>query len=155
MNQCPKIELSQNHKTGIPGIDAQHKELLIMLDAFQNLLKEEDTSTDSVEATIQAILVHLRAHFSTEENLMEMVSFPQVKEHKKLHRNFITLILETIKDTASIEYLKISDFFNAFRHDVLTHIGVHDRDYVLYVDNLMAARKQFGITTLKARAIVG
>ena len=155
MNQCPKIELSQNHKTGIPGIDAQHKELLIMLDAFQVLLKEESPSTDFVEATIQSILVHLRAHFSTEENLMEMVSFPQVKEHKKLHRNFITLILETIKDTAYIEYLKISDFFNAFRHDVLNHIGIHDRDYVLYVDNLMAAGKHFSITALRAQAIAG
>ena len=155
MDQFQKTELGEYCVTGIPGIDAQHKELFSKIYAFQNLLKGENPSKDSVDAAVQAMLVHLHSHFSTEENLMEMISFPRAAEHIKLHQNFIDTIKGITNDSAGVDYLKICDLLTAFRSDVLAHIDVNDRDYVSYIEDLLAARRRFGVTAIGARAIAG
>lgn len=155
MDQCPKIEISQNRITGIPGIDAQHKELFFVFDSFLKSLQKKDFSEDFVHSNIQTIIVHLLSHFSTEENLMEMISFPKLKEHKDQHRNIINVLKNETKNLANITGSEIRKLVLSFQHKILTHIDVFDREYALFIENLMDARKKFNITTFEAQQIAG
>ena len=155
MGQDLKNELKQHYLTGIPGIDDQHKGIFLMLDSFLDSLREKDPSPDFIHTTIHAILGHLKSHFSTEEKLMEMVGFSKVKEHKALHKNFLNMLTDELKNFKDIEKEKISHFIHTLRSGVFTHISVFDRDYVEFVENLLSARGKFNITALQAQAVVG
>ena len=151
-----KIELSQQHKTGIPGIDAQHKELLIMIDGFIDSLKNNNPSTDIIHDTIQEILGALRSHFATEESLLEMIAYPKLDEHKSQHKNFINMITGELEILENTDNSKICRFIHSYRHIALTHIAVFDREYTDFIEQLMCARKKFKISAIQAiKAIAG
>jgi len=155
MNKDFKIQLSHYYLTGIPGIDAQHKEIFFMLDSFMNSLKRDKLSNDVIRATIQEIFGVLRAHFTTEENLMDMVTYPKAEEHKAQHRNFINMITGELKILENTDNAKIGRFAQSYRHIALTHITVFDREYVGYIEKLLFAKKKSSITSLDVQALAG
>jgi len=155
MGQNLKIETKQHFLTGIPGIDDQHKGIFLIIDTLLDSLKEKSLSSDSVRTTIHEILGNLKSHFSTEEKLMEMVGFSKVKEHKALHKNFLNMLAEELKNHKHADYEKIGHFVHTLRSSVFTHISIFDRDYVDFVEDLLTARKKFNITALKAQAVAG
>jgi len=156
MDKDFKIQLSQYFLTGIPGIDAQHKEIFAMLDGFMNSLKKDKLSNDVMRACIQEMFGILRNHFTTEESLMEMISFPKAEEHKAQHRNFVNMLTGELKILENTDNAKLSRFAQSYRHIAHTHITVFDREYVNYLEKIMmASKKKSNITSLDVQAMAG
>jgi len=151
-----KIESDQHCLTGIPGIDVQHKELFMMLDGFLNSLKTEKFSPDIIQAAIQDIFEHMRSHLFTEENLMEMVAFPKVADHKAQHKNIFNLLTEERKILKNLDNSKLSRFLCSYRNIALVHISIFDFEYANFIENAMAVKKKSSITAIRApQAIAG
>jgi len=154
MSENLKIEMGQHYVTGIPGIDLQHKNLFMMVDNIIKSLKDDDLANDIVQAAIQHLLDYLRSHLFTEENLMEIIAFPRLNDHKAQHRNLINLMTEEKKILKVTDNKTISSFLRSYRNIGLTHITVYDREYADYVADLMATKKKYSIVSLKEKQAV-
>ena len=139
--------------TGIPGIDNQHDELIIMCKALQNRIEDKKTSPEFIDLSIQDIMGRFRSHYATEENLMEMIGFPAAQEHKAEHKKIFGKLAKKLKAHQENEKTDLSRFVSSFREEISEHIAVSDRKYAQHIEKLIALKKKFKITALKAQIL--
>ncbi len=81
-----RVEWHDGLNIGIKKIDAQHKELVGMvnavLDAFEK--GETDKGIDNLLSRLREYTVY---HFSDEEDFMRKIGFPKLSEHRQMHAN--------------------------------------------------------------------
>ena len=155
MHQEPAAKKNPVFLTGIPGIDIQHDELFFMCNAQLDALGKKNPDLNAVIISLNDILVFLRSHCSTEESLLKMIDFPKVAEHKTQHRNLCSQFAKGIKELQNSEGSEISRYIRSFMNALRAHISVFDRDYKAHVDKIIALRKKFNISALKARVLAG
>jgi hemerythrin len=123
--------MDPKYLTGIEEIDDQHREI-------------EETALAVIEAAatkdkwhiVHYILVRLyellRFHFAVEESVMSIVGFPEVGEHKQVHKD-ILLTVERMK-VASLDP-KACEHDEALnkQFSFLTHIVDHDKRFTEFV----------------------
>jgi hemerythrin len=80
-------EWTQDVEIGYEAIDSQHKELF---QAINNLLTAcaDGKGRDEVGKTVDFLADYTAKHFSDEEKLQDQYHYPDVVNHKKLHKNF-------------------------------------------------------------------
>jgi hemerythrin len=82
MNSTPTL--------GIPELDAQHAEIRELVDSLQHLLATNGPQ-GLVRPTLNRLSQLLATHFEYEESLMQMVSYPQLPQHKRMHDGVLKL----------------------------------------------------------------
>jgi hemerythrin len=118
----------------IQEIDAQHKELVMVLQQANDLLRGTPQRQKSfLPGILRKLFYYTEFHFSFEEELMSRHGYPRLEEHRKLHDSFIAEVrgfLEAFK--AGDEQLagKIVEFLKDW---IVTHILSRDADYKKYV----------------------
>ena len=85
----------QEFELGIPSIDEQHKRLLDIGNRINELLTNHDDTDDNydeIHTVIQELKDYTVYHFKTEEDLFLKYGYPEYKEHKREHDDFIAYI---------------------------------------------------------------
>ena len=138
---------------GIPGIDAQHRTLFRLCETLLRRLKKESFSKEIVTKSFNEIIDHLKNHFSTEENLFELIAYPKAEEHKAEHSNILEQILREETVLKNSDRAEAAYFISVFQETYLNHITVFDKPYTLHIEKLVSLGKKFKITTLKAQTL--
>jgi hemerythrin-like metal-binding protein len=73
-------------------IDSEHRELFQQIGTFHDLWKQRQ-SPEELSKRFAELVAFIETHFRHEEAIMARVKFPQLKEHRFLHR----MMLETIQ----------------------------------------------------------
>ena len=82
------IVFTPDLKTNIPKIDEQHKELINLINAFEEI--EEGTHTrKDVENALKFLGDYITKHFTYEESLMDRSDYPKTEWHKNWHEGYI------------------------------------------------------------------
>lgn len=123
--------MDPQYLTGIDEIDAQHKEIEEVAQAAIEAAAVQD-KWHIVHYILVRLYELLRFHFAVEESVMRIVSFPEINEHKQVHKD-ILLTVERMK-VASLDP-------KACEHDeslkkqfsFLTHIVDHDKRLAEFV----------------------
>jgi hemerythrin len=123
--------MDPKYLTGIAEIDAQHTEIEEVAQAVIEAAAAKDT-WHIVHYILVRLYELLRFHFAVEESVMSIVSFPEIVDHKQVHKD-ILLTVERMK-AASLDP-------KAFEHDeslkkqfsFLTHIVDHDKRFTEFV----------------------
>jgi hemerythrin len=84
---------------------------------------------------------YIKVHFATEEKIMLAMHYPGYTEHKKCHDRFILEILYNIREYETEKHYTLFSFTKYLKDWVLSHIGVVDKQYFLYVKKIMAIYK--------------
>ena len=79
------ITWSPSYATGIPAIDAQHKNLLEHIQRLQQALHEGRAQDESAEL-MAFLLSYVDEHFALEEAYMEHIAYPRLTQHREIHR---------------------------------------------------------------------
>jgi hemerythrin len=124
----PKLE------TGVERVDQQHRELFRLV----NMLFDHE---NDVEETIKFVGDYVMQHFADEEALQVASRYPGLAEHKRLHNDFIRLLLK-LKDRLNQaeneearEAVVVS--VNNTVVDLLSeHIMIHDRRFAEWYKDL-------------------
>lgn len=102
------IEWNEKLKTGIPIIDEQHQELIVIL----NRIGRFKCGKESFLEAFNEIQNFANIHFVTEENYMEDLKYSEFAKHKYEHDKFIEKLkhinnrIDNIKDYAALgEYV--------------------------------------------------
>ncbi len=130
MAVAPEIAL------GIASVDVQHQDLLDFLNAFDAGIRG-GAPLDEMQGIVERALSCANAHFTHEEDLMARTGFPQMKDHKFLHRHmrmeFETLASNVmdvkVRDAVTLEQL------GEMRAMLMEHITGPDRELANFLKN--------------------
>lgn len=87
------INWKESLEIGVEQIDCQHRQLLAKLNEFFEACSNQ-SAKEKIEETLRFLKEYTLEHFSSEENLMEDIDFPELANHQKLHADFINKVLE-------------------------------------------------------------
>ncbi|MEE4241210.1 MAG: bacteriohemerythrin [Desulfopila sp.] len=122
--------------TGLPGVDAQHQQLVRMINSFGQAIAENSLKEDFLTTTYVELGDYARLHFDTEEKLMQRSGLDprHTKEHIRQHAEFVTDVAhfaETI-DTGNIEDCR--NLFKFLVHWLAYHILGADQNMARQVN---------------------
>jgi hemerythrin-like metal-binding protein len=123
--------MDPQYLTGIDEIDAQHAEIEEITQAVIEAAAAKD-KWHVVHYILVRLYELLRFHFSVEEAVMSIVSFPEIKEHKQVHKD-ILLTVERMK-VASLDPLVFEQDESLIKQfSFHTHIANHDKRFAEFV----------------------
>ena len=130
------VEWDSRFSIGIPQIDAQHKQLILMTNKLYKACQYSgDSAKEQFRATIREAVGYIRYHFTSEEKIMERIEYPGMEDHKREHRDFIQEVLEQVKDFEEGKRFVPHMFVRFLRDWVLSHIALTDTylgEYLLH-----------------------
>lgn len=120
--------LPSEFEIGIAEIDEQHSRLHSLLDRLRQ-------STDknygyAVNAILAELDIEIRIHFSVEESLMKLLSFPDIVAHVTEHRN-LAQQLKQFRQRAQ-DYDVAEDLAGFIKMWLTDHIDKFDRQFVAH-----------------------
>lgn len=93
------IEWNENLKTGILIIDQQHQSLFELI----NKLNEFKATKKGFYEILLELQTYASTHFSTEEEYMRYMKYPDFNHHKKCHENFVQDFKRLMKKVSTVE----------------------------------------------------
>jgi hemerythrin len=116
-------------ETGIPNIDAQHKQLFAQVDVLL-----DSNSKERVPETLQFLGKYIHQHFSDEEALHAKSRYPKAEMHRKLHTNFVAVFNDMKKeyDTQGGKLEVLMKINKAVIGWLKEHIMVHDKEFAAF-----------------------
>ena len=128
---------SDDFSVGNSVIDEQHKQLVNMTNEFY-AVSQMGGFPAKVQflKTIQGAVKYVNTHFSTEEEIMSKVNYPEFDVHKKQHEDFVATVTKQIKVFESEDNPNPSDFIRFLSDWVAQHIANSDKKYVPYIAKL-------------------
>lgn len=90
---------SDNLNVNIAEIDAQHKQVVEMLnELYENMAQVKDTGR--LGKVLNDMAEYVGTHFATEEQYMNKYNFPGFAEHKAEHKTFEAKALDLLEQFA-------------------------------------------------------
>ncbi|MDR3123474.1 MAG: bacteriohemerythrin [Treponema sp.] len=134
MKDSNLVQWTDRYRTGIPLIDDQHKKLIDVTNKlYVKCLAGNEAARTSFLQTIHKVVDYVRFHFTSEEKIMERISYPGLAVHKREHQEFVKEILQQIQSFQEGEKFVPNAFVRYLGDWVLTHIAVSDKGYALYL----------------------
>jgi hemerythrin-like metal-binding protein len=126
------LKWDDKYLVGITEIDMQHKSIFKLYNKLENLYKENQENEDGLKDIMHRFMNYALIHFKTEEDYLEMISYPRLEVHRQHHQQF-KLELSKIsnkKDVSQI-YQELLDFL---KYWIINHIMEEDQQYGVYVE---------------------
>lgn len=113
---------SQKYSVGIPAMDAQHRELVSLLNQIQNAILSGHSDGVTWELLDRLALYTVR-HFKAEEALMSAVDYPEVVSHCQAHRKLterVEQFIATREAGSSVHNFEMAEFLSDWlNHHIL------------------------------------
>ena len=132
-----KVQWDDAYSVKVKLIDDQHRGLI---DLTNELAK--GCQIGGVEAemyfmkAIQGAVRYVKIHFTTEEIIMERLSYPEFLIHKKEHEDFVAEVLKELREFEEGKKFVPNAFVKYLQEWVLTHIAKSDKKYGYLFDEL-------------------
>lgn len=122
------LEWSDDLSVGIEEIDAQHKELVGLVNKVYDGIQAGDRL--QVNQVLMDLIAYTRTHFAVEESLMRLLHYPAYEAHKALHEALVDRVMD-IKARVELEQAEVGEDLMELLKDWLTqHILHEDKLYV-------------------------
>lgn len=90
-----KIGWEDGMSVGIPGIDEEHKQFILLLNEFSQSIAER-VSVAEIKKTLQRIVADAERHFADEEKLLREWHYPDIDQHGNSHAQSMKAMLDII-----------------------------------------------------------
>lgn len=118
----PMLAWSFTYETGHDGIDAQHRELLLILNRLDASTRSGNDGTNS-RKVMKALIDFVIDHFSFEEELMHDHGYPLADEHHAEHLNLVETLASydlQLKANAEVNPRQLTaSLYNWLMHHIL------------------------------------
>lgn len=119
---------SDMYKLDVPAIDAQHRQLLDIINHFHGAVKS-GSKPSLIFETLNALIHYVQMHFAAEEAIMDQPCYPveTAKQHKVLHERLVTDIFklqEQLTGTGNTIVYDLEAFLNSW---LIQHILLVDK----------------------------
>lgn len=111
-----KINWSEQYRTGISVMDADHRKLIVIINRFSEALSVNSSKVETIKI-YESLLNYTVTHFEHEESLMKKYNYPDSENHFQIHKDLVGEVLELKKDKKYIFPENIIDFLNSWLID--------------------------------------
>ena len=87
------LEWNDSLLVNIKQIDQQHKKLVQYLNDLYRAMQKKQ-SQQAIGAILDNLITYTTSHFQTEEKLFDQYGYPETDEHKKMHRELATKVVD-------------------------------------------------------------
>ncbi len=126
------IQWKERYNIGYKEIDAQHKDLLDLLNELIDLVGASGDS-EVVVGIFHRLCEYVLTHFATEERYMRACEYPQLAEHEALHATFVQKLLELNRTYDPADPHLLQETLEFLKQWYLDHILKADMDYVPFM----------------------
>jgi len=122
------ITWSNNFSVKVDAMDAQHKKLVKMVNDLYSAMKD-GKSKQVMVGILDGLANYTVTHFKEEEALMQKYGFPGLAQHKVLHKDLISKVVEIqgkIKSGQASIGIELLQFLKDW---LMNHIGEQDKKY--------------------------
>lgn len=111
----------------LPEIDAQHQELLAVMNTLWTCVVKAAPEAELV-AILNQLREYTRTHFVAEETLMRIQGYPQLDAHIKQHQEFIDQLSQA-KEKFATNPATALELLSFLKDWLVNHIDRSDRHY--------------------------
>lgn len=94
MRPADRFMMNEQYLTGLGEMDEEHRRLIGLGNRVYLLSRGDSVTADQVFAALEELTEHVRAHFATEERLMDEVRFPGAGQHRTIHARMLAYLAE-------------------------------------------------------------
>ncbi|NLL80831.1 MAG: hemerythrin family protein [Tissierellia bacterium] len=128
----------EKYRVGVDLIDDQHIELFSRLSKFIQVVQNEfnwDEKIEEVKETMVFMQEYVVIHFNDEEEYMEKIEYPKLKQHKQIHKDFKDSINDYVVIFQEEGYTeeKIQELCAKLMTWLIMHVGKMDQQIGEYV----------------------
>jgi hemerythrin len=128
-------------------IDTEHQKLFSIAREAMNVSKlQSDLDIKSkLKEIISRLFNYINLHFSNEEKYMQDISYPEIDNHRFLHKNMLNMLTSLVSklNTMQLKEIEIS-LYNFIEEYFIRHIVLEDKKIQLWNTNLQDLKKNFG-----------
>lgn len=128
-------------------IDKEHQKLFTIAREAMNVskLKDDEEVKTKLKEIITKLFDYVRTHFSNEQKYMEEIDYPELANHKILHKNMLDMLTTLISELNKLELEDIEKLlFNFIEEYFIRHIVLEDKKIQLWSTSLEDLKKNFG-----------
>jgi hemerythrin len=131
MESLEKLNWTDEFSIGNTNIDTVHKSLI---DIYNNLIKYAESKRNRKEFAmiLSKMTDYSLVHFKKEEEYMQKMSYPELTEHKRLHKDYIYKVAMYNADLLGINPPEIKEIINFIYIWWVDHILKIDKKYEDY-----------------------
>ena len=145
------IDWDERFSLGIPHIDNQHMQFINIVNDLHNACRTSDSQAmEQFRIALRDTAAYVKAHFSSEEQIMEKFGYPEIAEHKKVHAEFAQEILSIAVSFEEGKKLVPNNFTRFLRDYVLSHVAIADAKLGAYILELQNTGKM-GKNTIRRK----
>ena len=128
----PFIPWTEDLALGIPAIDAQHQQLLALINALHCAITTPDTARTSTAEILEGLVDYTHNHFIMEEVMFQRHGYPQTEAHVAEHSAFTARAMDWLMrfEAGHDVTQEALDFLKDW---LLHHICEEDRAYVPFM----------------------
>ncbi|MEN8166535.1 MAG: bacteriohemerythrin [Pseudomonadota bacterium] len=113
---------------GIEEIDEQHKVLVELVNRMHDAIHQRHGS-DVVKGILAELTDYTRIHFAVEESLMRILNYPGYEEHKAIHEELLTHVIELREKVESGKTAIGFELMHFLKNWLTKHIMEEDMQY--------------------------
>ena len=132
----PKIQWDDSFSVNNDELDNQHKKWIEILNTLHDSLVAKDvtfTKNSGAEA-LEAMHEYALNHFSFEEEYMSKIDYPEVVAHRRIHKDFDTLIYSYNRDIREGNIVLNTEIIKLMENWLLDHILIEDKKFALFAE---------------------
>jgi hemerythrin len=134
MEKIGIVEWDSRYLVGIQLIDDQHRELLKLINSsYLGCIKDDEGAKNHFRLTVPGLINYIKYHFSTEEQLLDRIKYPDSAAHKRQHNEFIRNIAERAESFEKGRTVSPKGYIRYIRDWMVTHITLIDKKYATYI----------------------
>jgi hemerythrin-like metal-binding protein len=123
----PIVDWSDEYSVNVAEIDAQHKELLELVNGLHAAV-ESCIGKDDLKEMLLNLARFVRNHFEAEEKLMKQHGYPGLGKHHREHRILLRHLDELAAAVSNSRRPTFYSDYDVSTDWALLHIEEHDRD---------------------------
>lgn len=130
------IDWEESYSVNNKEIDNQHKTWIALYNELhETLIRGDMQEINSVTAgTLQKMLDYARYHFSFEEEYMQKINYPDLVDHRRIHKNFDNEIYSYYRAMLDGQLVLNTTIIKLIRNWLVDHILHEDKKYRLFVE---------------------
>ncbi len=115
---------NEDLSVGVDAIDKDHQIIIKMM----NQLAHTATDVATLNTLVNELIDYTKHHFRREEAVMEVCGYPDLEEHRRLHRELADQVTELEREWNAYQDPRIADRLRAFlQHLWVNHFLEYDR----------------------------
>jgi len=126
MNYMSMFQWQQEYSVGYPQIDEQHKRLFELADELHAAMLA-GKGKEILGKILGSLVAYTKAHFATEERLMQAHQYPDYAVHKAAHDGLTSQVIKFQKDFERGRAAMSVDLLQFLKEWLTHHIGETDR----------------------------